>query len=420
MSSRADRLLAVRWLNAGVTEEKGGSAMLPRLASFGLSSVIPLLLLVLFGVSASAQQAPAPIQIAWAGPLTGDVAQLGQGYLNGVKLAFDEWNAKGGVLGRKLVVAPEDDGCDPKQASTVATKIADDTKNVALIGHFCSGTTLAGAPIHAKVNLPMLTLSSNPKITQQGWKNLVRPVANDSVQGKAGVTFVMRKLGAKRVAMLNDKQAFGQGVTEVAKATVEKAGGTVTSYGGVEPKDVDYSAVLTKIIRTENADAILYCTNFNTSAGLMVKQIRQLGFKKPVIGCDGYFDPGMVKAAGVAANQVSDAEALYFTFQAPPYAGAEAPEAVKQFAAKYKGKYGNDPNGYEVYGYDIGNIVAAAIQKAGAADRQKIIEALHKQGIPGVLIPEYRFDENGDVVNGPLYIYTIDKGAFKLVEQFKE
>jgi branched-chain amino acid transport system substrate-binding protein len=390
------------------------------LAARGLRSLAPLLLVVALVVAASAQQAGAPIQIAWSGPLTGDVAQLGQGYLNGIKLAFDEWNAKGGVLGRKLTVAPEDDACDPKQAGTVATKIADDPKNVAFIGHFCSGTTLAGAPIITKINLPMLTISSNPTITQQGWKNLLRPVANDSVQGKAGVAFVMKKLNARKFAMLNDKQAFGQGVTEVAKATVEKGGGSVTSYGGVEPKDVDYSAVLTKIIKTENADAILYCTNFNTSAGLMVKQIRQLGYKKPVIGCDGWFDPGMVKAAGAAADKVSDAESVYFTFQAPPYAGAEAPQAVKAFAAKYKAKYGNDPNGYEVYGYDIGNIVATAIQKAGSTDKQKILDVLHKQGTPGVLIPEYKFDENGDVVNGPLYIYTVDKGAFKLVEQYKE
>ncbi len=203
-------------------------------------------------LTAPAQQAPAPIQIAWAGPLTGDVAQLGKGTSTGIKLAFDEWNAKGGVLGAgSSRSSPEDDACDPKQAGTVAQKIADDPKNVVLIGHFCSGTTLAGAPIINKVNLPMLTLSSNPTITQQGWKNLFRPIANDDVQGKAGVAYVMRKLGAKKFALLNDKQAFGQGVTEVAKATIEKGGGTITSNGGVEPKDVDYSAVLTKIIKTE-------------------------------------------------------------------------------------------------------------------------------------------------------------------------
>jgi branched-chain amino acid transport system substrate-binding protein len=374
---------------------------------------------IIRGLDASAQQKD-PIQIAWAGPLTGDVAQLGQGYLNGVKLAFDEWNAKGGVLGRQFLVAPEDDACDPKQAGAVATKIADDPKNVALIGHFCSGTTLAGAPILTKVNLPMVSVSSNPAITQQGWKNLVRVVASDNIQGRAIVTFAMGKLSAKRFAILSDKQAMGQGVAEVAKATVEKTGGTVTSFGGVDPKDVDYTPVLTKIIKTENPDAILYCTNFPTSAGLIVKESRQLGFKKLIVGCDGFLDPGMIKAAGDAGSKVSASEALYFTFQAPPYSGPEASEPVKQFAAKYKAKYGRDPNGWEIYGYDAGNVTASAIQNAGSTDKQKIIDVLHKEKVPGLLIPEYSFDANGDVVGAPMYIYTVDKGEFRLVEQFHE
>src|SRR5581483_10755643 len=184
------------------------------------------------------------------------------------------------------------------------------------------------------------------RFSQQGWKNLFRPIANDNVQGKAGVAFVMRKLKAKKFALLNDKQAFGQGVTEVAKATIEKAGGSITSFGGVEPKDVDYSAVLTKIIKTEHPDAIVYCTNFNTSAGLMVKQIRQLGYKKPVVGCDGYFDPGMPKAAGAAGDRKSDAEAVYITFQTLFFTGPAAPEKVQAFAKKFKEKYNSDPAGY--------------------------------------------------------------------------
>jgi branched-chain amino acid transport system substrate-binding protein len=380
-------------------------------------------LVVVLGVAltAPAQQAPAPIQIAWSGPLTGDVAELGQGYLNGIKLAFDEWNAKGGLLGgRKFVVVAEDDACDPKQAGTTATKIADDPKNVAFIGHMCSGTTLAGSPIINKVNLPQVTLSSNPKITQQGWKNLFRPIANDDIQGKAGVAYVMRKFKAKKFALLNDKQAFGQGVTEVAKATIEKGGGSVTSFGGVEPKDVDYSAVLTKIIKTENPDAIVYCTNFNTSAGLLVKQVRALGYKKPIVGCDGYYDPGMPKAAGAAGDMKSDAEAVYITFQTPPYSGPEAPAKVKAFAEKFKAKYKKDPAGYDIYGYDFANIIANAIQKANSTDKEKIIDVMHKSAVPGLLIPEYKFDDNGDVVNGPLYIYTVDKGKFKLIEQWKD
>ena len=386
-----------------------------------VAAILALVFLVAMSVQVpSALHAQEPLQIAWAGPLTGDVAQLGQGWLNGVKLAVDEWNAKGGVLGRKVVIVTEDDACDPKQAATVATKIADDPKNVALIGHFCSGATLAGAPIENKANLPQIVNSSNPKITQQGWKNLFRPIANDNIQGKRGVAYVMQKLQAKRFAILNDKQAFGQGVTEVAKTTIEAGGGTVTSFGGVEPKDVDYSPTLTKIIQTENADALVYCTNFPTSAGLMVKQARSLGFKKPIIGCDGYFDPAMIKAAGDPGNMTSDANAVYITFQAPPYSGPEAPPGVKAFALKYKAKFGSDPNGYEIYGYEHGNIMLAAIKAAGSADKQKIIDALHTQAVPGILIPLYRFDANGEVVNAPLYIYTVSNGQFKLVVQTKE
>ncbi len=388
---------------------------------FTAPRVVALATLVLLGFMCvrppSALPAAEPLQIAWAGPLTGDVAQLGQGWLNGVKLAVDEWNAKGGVLGRHIVVAPEDDQCDPKQAATVATKIADDPKNVALIGHFCSGATLAGAPIENKANLPQIVNSSNPKITQQGWHNLFRPIANDNVQGKRGVAYVIKKLHAKKVALLNDKQAFGQGVTEVAKSTIESMGGSVTSTGGVEPKDVDYSPVVTKIVQTEHPDAIVYCTNFPTSAGLMLKQIRQAGFKKPVVGCDGWFDPAMIKAAGSQGNMTSGENAAYITFQAPPYSGPEAPAGVKAFAAKYKTKFHSDPNGYEIYGYEHANIMLAAIKAAGSADKQKIIDVLHKQSVPGILIPQYRFDANGDVVNGPLYIYTIANGAFKLVVQ---
>ena len=388
------------------------------------SSVAVILALVFFVVVSveppSALQAQEPLQIAWAGPLTGDVAQLGQGWLNGVKLALDEWNAKGGVLGRKVVVAPEDDACDPKQAATVATKIADNPKNVALIGHFCSGATLAGAPIENKANLPQIVNSSNPKITQQGWKNLFRPIANDNVQGARGVAYVMQKLNAKRFALLSDKQAFGQCVAEVARATIQKAGGTVTSFGGVEPKDVDYTPTLTKIIQTENPDALVYCTNFPTSAGLMVKQARQLGFKKPIIGCDGYFDPAMIKAAGSAGEMTSETNAVYITFQAPPYSGPEAPAGVKAFAARYKAKFGSDPNGYEIYGYEHANIMLAAIKAAGSTDRQKIVDVLHSQAVPGILIPRYQFDANGEVVNAPLYIYGIANGQFKLVVQTKE
>ena len=112
----------------------------------------------------------------------------------------------------------------------MATKIADDPKNIVFIGT-CARDDDRRRADHQQGRPAIVTLSSNPTITQQGFKNLFRPIANDNVQGKAGVAYAMRKLKAKKFALLNDKQAFGQGVTDVAKATIEKAGGTVTSSG---------------------------------------------------------------------------------------------------------------------------------------------------------------------------------------------
>src|SRR5207245_4755294 len=164
------------------------------------------------------------------------------------------------------------------------------------------------------------------------------------------------RVTASRVPRPRAKPASGRGGAQVARATIRRAGGAATSVGGVEPKDVDYTPTLTKISQTENPDALVYCTNFPTSAGLMVKQARQLGFKKPIIGCDGYFDPAMIKAAGSAGEMTSETNAVYITFQAPPYSGPEAPAGVKAFAARYKAKFGSDPNGHEIYGYEHANI----------------------------------------------------------------
>ena len=116
----------------------------------------------------------------------------------------------------------------------------------------------------------------------------------------------------------------------------------------------------------------------------------------------------------------SETNAVYITFQAPPYSGPEAPAGVKAFAARYKAKFGSDPNGYEIYGYEHANIMLAAIKAAGSTDRQKIVDVLHSQAVPGILIPRYQFDANGEVVNAPLYIYGIANGQFKLVVQTKE
>lgn len=364
-------------------------------------------------VATATAAARGEIQFAWAGPLTGDAAQLGQGLLNGTLLATEEWNARGGLLNSTIVIEPEDDQCDPKQAALVAAKIADDPKNVLLFGHACSGATLASAPIVNKVGLPMITPSTNPTITQQGWNTLFRAQANDTVQGKVGITYVTRTLGLKTFAILHDNQAFGVGVGEVEKQTIEAAGGTVTSTGGVDPKEVDYSAVITKIVQVEKPQAVLYCTGAPSSAGQMIKQLRQLGFAGTIIGCDGWFDPGAIEGAEGLADRVSDTEAVYITFQTPPY---DATPALEAFAAKYAARFGRQPNAYEAYGYDVANLAFAAVEKAGVADRAAIANALRSNVLPGLLNERYQFDAQGELATWTFYVYRVEQGEFRLVD----
>lgn len=346
--------------------------------------------------------------IGWSGPTTGDAAVFGIPYLNGIKMATDEWNAKGGVGGKQVELVVLDDACDPKQASNTAAKLIDTPGLVAAFAHMCSGTTMVGAPLFFKAGIPEITISSNPKITQQGWTNLIRPQPNDNIQGAVMAQVMVQNLGIKKWAVYNDKQAFGQGVSEVFANKVKELGGTVTSTGGVDPKDTDFSPVLTTVATT-NPDGFYFGTNFPTAAGLIVKQARQLGYKWQFAGPDGTFDPAMVKAAGNDAI-----EGFVSSFQVPPY---DSTQKLKDFSAAYNKKYGKDPEGYAVYGYDVANMLYSVIQKVGT-DKPAIIKALHEGGYKGIMSDDYKFDANGDMLEAPLYLYTVHTGKFDLLANF--
>jgi len=360
---------------------------------------------------AAATSAPAAaggdqILIGWIGPLTGDIARLGQGYLNGVKMAADEWNAKGGVLGKKIAIQAEDDVCDPKQGPIVAQRLIDKPGIVAILGTMCSDTTLPVSPLINKANIPELPLATNHKITEQGFKNLFRPIVNDYGEGGAMGDYLMDKLGKKKFATIHDNEAFGKGVAEAFADHVKSKGGTVTSINGANPKDTDFSALLTKI-REEHPEAIFIGTNYPTMAGLQVKEGKQLGMTDVVwTGADSTYDTNTIQAAGEGA------EGFYAVFQVPPY---DSTPALQAFSKNYKDKYGEEPFAYVAYGYDVLNIIANAIKAAGTTDHDAVIKALATGKTPGVLFPTYEFDEKGDLKGGIMFIYEVQSGKFQLV-----
>lgn len=351
-----------------------------------------------------AAKAGGPIHVGVVGPLTGDMAKHGNGWLNAIKLAASEWNAKGGVLGRQIEIVAEDDSCEPKQAAAVANKMADNDNVVAVIGHFCSGSTLAAGPMYAKKGIPELPLSVAVEITQQGWTNLFRPVSTAVGQAQVIVEYLLSEQKLTRWALVHDQEAYGVGLCDQVSKAVKAKGGTVTSLGGIDPKGFDFSPDLTRI-RSEKAQVVFFGANSPTAAGYLIKQARQLGVDAVFANADSMYDPNYIEMGGSAT------EGAYVVFGAPPY---DSTPELTAFGKKFKDKYGNEPSGFDAYGYDYMNIVAAAIQTAGEATRPAIVKALRTSKTPGLIVPHYEFDEKGDLKALALFVYKVEGGKFKL------
>jgi branched-chain amino acid transport system substrate-binding protein len=339
------------------------------------------------------------VLIGFAGPLSGDGASVGRDYLNGVQMAVDEVNAAGGVLGgRKLSIISQDDQADPQQATNVAQRLVDGHV-VAVIGHLTSGTTIPTIPIYSRAHIPELTPGSNPKVTSGGYSNVFRVDTDDSVQGGGLGSYVVRTMHLHRLAVIDDKQAFGQGVAMDFAAGVTHAGGQVTSINGINPGDVDYRAIITKV-KSEHPDGV-YFGGVQAQGGLLIQQMRSLGMTVPFFGPDGLYGPQFIKTAGKAA------EGTYVTFEAPP--PSSNPDFTA-FATRYQARFKVKPSVAQ-YGYDSVELIVQAIKSAGSADPSALVSALHAGTFKGVL-GTYKFNKAGALEHGgTIYLYKVHQGV---------
>jgi branched-chain amino acid transport system substrate-binding protein len=346
----------------------------------------------------------ADITIGTAGPLANAEALFGNTWQNGMQLAVDEANAAGGINGSKVVLVRQDDQGDPKQGTLVAQKFCDDDAIVAVIANFNSGVTIPSSDVYNRCGMPQVTNSSNPKVTAAGYDNLFRPIANDFMQGGAPATYALKTLGAKKAAIVHDKQAFGQGVADVFKADFEKGGGKVTSYSGVAATDVDFSALITQL-KTENPDVVYYGGTM-PGVGLFLKQLRDQGIKAHFFAADPAFLPDLITTAGEA-----NAEGAIVSFQAPPY---DANPKLVKFAADYKKAFNEEPVPYSAYGYNQASIILEAMKRAGGTPtRESIVKELRATKFDG-LMGVVEFDEKGELKDPSLYLYKVSGGKFAL------
>ncbi|MEC5163002.1 MULTISPECIES: branched-chain amino acid ABC transporter substrate-binding protein [unclassified Janthinobacterium] len=361
-----------------------------------------------FAGTAAAQEV---VKIGHVGPISGAIAHLGKDNENGARMAIDELNAKGVMIGGKKVkleLLTEDDAADPKQATAVAQKLVD-AKVQGVIGHLNSGTTIPASKIYNEAGIPQISPSAtNPKYTQQGFKTAFRLVANDGQLGGTLGRYAVQINKAKKVAVIDDRTAYGQGVSEefIKGVNSKKAGTEVVGRQYTTDKATDFGAILTAI-KAKNPDVIFF-GGMDAVAGPMLRQMKQLGINAKLMGGDGICTEALATLAGdaMADNQVVCAEA----------GGVEDAQksTLDDFKAAYKKKFGVDVQIYAPYVYDSVMTMVEAMQKAGSSDPAKYLPFLAKTKRKGVT-GNIAFDAKGDMLEGTLTLYTYKGGKRSLL-----
>jgi len=342
------------------------------------------------------------VRIGFAAPLTGDNAVFGQGMKRAVELAFKEANESPEVreAGYRFVLRAEDDQGDPKQAVNVANILAGDSSVLGVIGHFNSGCSIPAAPIYQQAGLAMITVSSNPELTAKGLSVVNRIVAKDDAQGGYAARLVAEELGATRVVVIDDATQYGQGLADEFVESFEAKGGTVLLREQVQPRTVDFSALVTRV-RGLAPEAVYYA-GAHTEGGLLSKQMSEAGMAVPLIGGDMIFSQEYIDIAGAGNAEGDMATSLGLPLEQQPKG--------KDFKAAYEAEFGQAPEAYDSYAYDQAWIFVRAVLEAGT-DRAAIAQAVRNGSFDGVTgVTE--FDENGDTTNQVISAYVVVDGEW--------
>lgn len=341
------------------------------------------------------QEENSTIKVGGMGPLTGSAAMYGITVDKGAKLAFEEINANGGVLGKKFEYISLDEKADPIEAVNAYNKLTDEGV-VAILGSVTSKPTLAVAELAAQDGIPMITPTGTQiNITDAG-PNIFRVCFTDPYQGSTLAKFSKDKLGAKTAAiMVNTSSDYSDGIANAFIKQAEKEGIKVVAKEGYSDGDKDFKAQLTKI-NSENPDILVIPEYYELSA-LIATQAREIGMKSTFVGPDGW--DGIIGALDSSSYSVVDNS--YFTNH---YSTEDSNEKVQSFLKKYREKYNEEPTAFSALAYDTVYVLKNAIDKAGTTDKTELTKAIKASDMDGVT-GHLTFDEN----NNPIKAVTIIK-----------
>ena len=365
-----------------------------------LNALSAAVAIIIAGTFVSCDKSSKTFNLGGVAPATGEAATFGIASHNGIDLAVAEWNAKGGVLGKQIKLSFADDKGDPAEGATVFTKLIEQDKSVAIVGTVMSKVSLAGAPICQNAKIPMIaTSSTNPKVTEVG-DYIFRACFIDPFQGTVGAKFAFDELKAKKAACLFDVgNDYTKGLSEFFKAKFTALGGELVGYEGHATGTTDFKAQLTKILAGK--PDVLYVSDYYNDVALIAKQARELGFKGPLVGGDGWDSPKLCEVGGPAL------EGCFFTNH---YAADDTRPIIQDFVKKYKEKYNASPDALACLAYDATYLVLNAVQKAGVAEGPAIRDALKATDM-AVVSGQVKFDENRNPVKSAVVI-EIKGGKF--------
>src|SRR5690242_9750929 len=339
------------------------------------------------------------VTVAVAGPMSGGESAFGRQMKNGADMAVADLNAAGGVNGKKLALSVEDDACDPKQARSIAEKIAG-AKIPFVAGHYCSSSSIPASEAYADSNVLQITpASTNPLFTERKLWNVARVCGRDDQQGAVAADFIAKNYKGKNIAILNDKTTYGKGLADETKKALNKAGVTEKLYESYNKGDKDFNAIVSRL-KKENID-LVYVGGYHQESGLILRQMRDQGLKTVLMAGDALADKEYASITGPAG------EGTLFTFGPDPRKKATAKAIVEKFKAK-----GIDPEGYTLYTYAAFQVWSQAAKKAGTMDPKKVMDTI-KAGSWDTVIGKMEYDSKGDIKQIDYVVYKWDdKGNY--------
>jgi len=346
----------------------------------------------LLSASATTIFAGDTIKIAIVGPATGQLAQFGEMQSVGAKMAIEQLNKSGQFAGKTLVAVPYDDACDPKQAVAVANKVVNDGIKF-VVGHVCSSSTQPASDIYEDEGVLMITAAStNPEITNRGYKLLFRTIGLDNAQAPIASKYILEHIKPKSIAIIHDKQQYGEGIASEVKRNLELQGQSVAMFEGINAGDKDYSAIISKIKR-QNID-LVYFGGYHPELGLILRQSRERGVNAKFMSTEAAGNKELTAIAGSAAEGLS--VTLPKAFDEDP-ANQSLVQAFKDAKA--------DPSGIFVLpAYAAVQVLAKSISDAASTDVEKVAATIRGESF-NTPIGTLQFDEKGDLKNFSFVVY---------------